>query len=118
MIRHLDDTAQVDGYTAQGATVIKAKARVTGPGTLQAGDRTITAGHIIIATGSEAAFPNLEGAEHITTWTNRETFTTTTLPERAVVIGGSAVGNRNCDVPGPFWCQRNPRAPCRGPDGT
>jgi dihydrolipoamide dehydrogenase len=92
MIRHLDDKAQVDGYTGQGATVIKAEGRMTGPGTLQAGDRTITADHIIIATGSEAVIPDLEGAEDVTTWTNRETFTSTTLPGRAVVIGGSAVG--------------------------
>lgn len=49
MIRHLDDRAQVDGYTGQGATVIKAEAGITGPGTLQAGDRTIAADHIIIA---------------------------------------------------------------------
>ncbi|AOT03267.1 dihydrolipoyl dehydrogenase family protein [Arthrobacter sp. U41] len=92
MIRHLDDKAQIDGYKGQGATVIKAEARITGPGTLQAGGRTIHADHIIIATGSEAVMPELEGAENVTIWTNRETFTTTTLPRRAVVIGGSAVG--------------------------
>lgn len=92
MIRHLDDKEQVDGYTGQGATVIKAEAIITGPGTLQAGDRTITADDIIIATGSEAVVPILEGSEHVTTWTNRETFTARELPERAVIIGGSAVG--------------------------
>ncbi|GGI02269.1 dihydrolipoyl dehydrogenase family protein [Arthrobacter liuii] len=92
MIRHLDDKAQVDSYTGQGATVIKAEARITGPGVLQAGERTIAAEHIIIATGSEAVVPDLEGAENVTTWTNRETFTATELPKRAMVIGGSAVG--------------------------
>ncbi|MEW1808052.1 FAD-dependent oxidoreductase [Pseudarthrobacter sp. NPDC080039] len=50
------------------------------------------ADHIIIATGSEAVIPDLDGAESLTTWTNRETFTATALPERALVIGGSAVG--------------------------
>lgn len=92
MIRHLDDKGQVEGYEAQGATVIKAEAKITGPGTLEAGDRTLHADHIIIATGSEAVVPGLEGAGNVTVWTNRETFTATTLPERAVVIGGSAVG--------------------------
>ncbi|GAC1373666.1 MAG: NAD(P)/FAD-dependent oxidoreductase [Pseudarthrobacter sp.] len=92
MIRYLDDKAQVDSYAGQGATVIKADARLTGPGTLQAGGRTIHADHIIIATGSEAVVPELEGSENVTTWTNRETFTATELPKRAVVIGGSAVG--------------------------
>lgn len=92
MIRNLDDKAQVEGYEGQGATVIKAEARITGPGTLQAGGRTIRADHIIIATGSEAVIPDLDGVKNVTTWTNKETFTATTLPERAVVIGGSAVG--------------------------
>jgi dihydrolipoamide dehydrogenase len=92
MIRRLDDKAQIEGYAGRGATVIKSEARITGPGTLEAGNRTIHADHIIIATGSEPVIPNLEGAENVAIWTNRETFTATTLPERAVVIGGSAVG--------------------------
>ena len=92
MIRHLDDKAQVDGYTGQGATVIKTEVRITGPGTLQAEGTTIHADHIIIATGSESVVPDLEGSENVAVWTNRETFTATTLPQRAVVIGGSAVG--------------------------
>ncbi|MFD5277633.1 hypothetical protein ACFWIX_08750 [Pseudarthrobacter sp. NPDC058362] len=33
MIRNLDDKAQVDDYQGQDATVIKAEARITGPGT-------------------------------------------------------------------------------------
>lgn len=92
MIRNLDDQAQVDGYIKEGAVVIKDEARITGPGRIQAGDREITAEHIIIATGSDAVIPPLDGIDQITAWTNRETYTTSTLPERAVIIGGSAVG--------------------------
>ncbi|MCG7422998.1 NAD(P)/FAD-dependent oxidoreductase [Micrococcus porci] len=92
MIRNLDDQAQVDGYIKEGAVVIKDEARITGPGRIQAGDREITAENIIIATGSDAVIPPLDGIDQITAWTNRETYTTSTLPERAVIIGGSAVG--------------------------
>ncbi|MBG6240192.1 dihydrolipoamide dehydrogenase [Mycetocola sp. CAN_C7] len=92
MIRNLDDAAQVDGYAGQGATVIKAEATFAGPGRLQVGDREITADDIIIATGSDAVIPPLDGIEHITAWTNRETYTAQTLPQRAVIVGGSAVG--------------------------
>ncbi|ERG64830.1 pyridine nucleotide-disulfide oxidoreductase [Agrococcus pavilionensis RW1] len=92
MIRNLDDSAQVAGYDRQGATVIKDEAYVTGPGRIQAGDREITAEHIIIATGSEPVIPPIEGIEEITAWTNRETYTTHDLPQRAVIVGGSAVG--------------------------
>lgn len=92
MIRHLDDQAQVDGYAGQGALVIKAEARITGPGRIQAGNRELTAEHIVIATGSEAVVPPLDGLADITAWTNREAYTAKTLPKRAVIIGGSAVG--------------------------
>lgn len=92
MVRNLDDKAQVDGYAKHGAEVVKEEARLTGPGQVRAGDRDITAEHIIIATGSDAVIPPLEGIEQITAWTNRETYTASTLPERAVIIGGSAVG--------------------------
>ena len=92
MIRHLDDKDQIDGYTRNGAEVVKGEARITGPGRILAGDREMSAEHIIIATGSAPVIPALEGVDQITAWTNRETYTATTLPERAVVIGGSAVG--------------------------
>lgn len=92
MIRDLDDSAQVEGLKKQSATVIKDEARLTGPGRIQAGEREITAEHIIIATGSEAVIPPIEGIEEITAWTNRETYTTHDLPERVVIVGGSAVG--------------------------
>ena len=92
MIRHLDDSAQIEGYTREGAVVIKGEAQITGPGRIHVGDRELTADHIIIATGSEAVIPDLEGLDQITAWTNRETYTTKTLPKSAVIIGGSAVG--------------------------
>ncbi|MCW2131699.1 dihydrolipoyl dehydrogenase family protein [Arthrobacter sp. VKM Ac-2550] len=92
MIRNLDDKAQVDGYAKHGAEVVKEEARLTGPRRIRAGGRDITAEHIIIATGADAVIPPLEGIEQITAWTNRETYTASTLPGRAVIIGGSAVG--------------------------
>ncbi|MFI7579296.1 FAD-dependent oxidoreductase [Kocuria kalidii] len=92
MARGLDDSAQAESYTDQGATVIRGAARVTGPGRIRAGGREITAEHIVLATGSEAVVPPIEGIETVTAWTNRETYTTRDLPGRAVVVGGGAVG--------------------------
>lgn len=92
MIRNLDDTLQIEGYAHDGATVIKGEAVVTAPGKIRVGNRELTAEHIIIATGAEPVIPALEGLDQITAWTNRETYTATTLPKSAVIIGGSAVG--------------------------
>ncbi|MET1034998.1 MAG: NAD(P)/FAD-dependent oxidoreductase [Arthrobacter sp.] len=92
MIRHLDDAAQVRGYVDRGATVIKEAGRAVGPGRIRAGDRELTAQHIIVATGTVPVVPELDGVDDITAWTNRETYTAKTLPRRAIVVGGSAVG--------------------------
>lgn len=94
MIRHLDDAGQVSGYEQQGATVLKGDARLVGrdPWRIQVGDRTLTATHVVVATGSEAVRPPVRGLDDVTVWTNREATTLRDIPSRAVLIGGSAVG--------------------------
>lgn len=92
MVRGLDDAGQVEGYTTQGATVIKAGATVTGPHTVEAGGRTLTGEHIIVATGSSPVRPDVAGLDRVPVWTNREATTMTDIPRRVLLLGGSAVG--------------------------
>ncbi|MEX2289148.1 MAG: NAD(P)/FAD-dependent oxidoreductase [Mycobacteriales bacterium] len=92
MIRDLDDSNQVKGYEKSGATVVKGAARVTGQGQVDVDGRTLTADHIIVATGSEAFVPPIDGLDSVPVWTNREATTLEEIPRRAVLIGGSAVG--------------------------
>lgn len=97
MIRHLDDTNQVTDYERQGVTVLKGTARLTGrdPWRITVTDTEITAAHVVIATGSQPVRPpidGLDGLDATVVWTNREATTLRDVPERAVMIGGSAVG--------------------------
>jgi pyruvate/2-oxoglutarate dehydrogenase complex dihydrolipoamide dehydrogenase (E3) component len=92
MIRHLDDAAQVSGYEKQGATVVKGTGRITGPGTVEVDGQILTAEHVIVATGSDAAVPPVDGLDRVPLWTNREATTVREIPDRVVMIGGSAVG--------------------------
>jgi pyruvate/2-oxoglutarate dehydrogenase complex dihydrolipoamide dehydrogenase (E3) component len=92
MIRNLDDSNQVKGYEKAGATVVKGVARITGKGQVDVDGRTLTAGHLIIATGSEAFIPPIDGLDSVPVWTNREATTLTDIPKRALMIGGSAAG--------------------------
>jgi dihydrolipoamide dehydrogenase len=94
MIRHLDDTGQITGYEKQNVTVIKAIATLVGrdPWRVRAGGRELTAEHVVIATGSDAIRPPIDGLDKVTVWTNREATTLREIPERVVMIGGSAVG--------------------------
>lgn len=92
MIRHLDDTRQIRGYEEHGATVVKATARIIAPGTVQAGERTLTADHVIIATGSDPIRPPVDGLDQVMVWTNREATTVADIPTRVLMLGGGSVG--------------------------
>jgi dihydrolipoamide dehydrogenase len=94
MIRHLDDANQVAGYEKQGVTVIKSTARLVGrdPWRVQAAEAQLSAGHVIVATGSEPLRPPIQGLDEVPVWTNREATTLREIPSRAVVIGGGPVG--------------------------
>ncbi|MGH3671522.1 MAG: dihydrolipoyl dehydrogenase family protein [Pseudonocardiaceae bacterium] len=90
--RHLDDSGEAAGYADRGAVVLRGEAVITGNGRVQVGEREVLADHLIVATGSAAVIPPIPGLDEVTTWTNRETYTTAELPSRVVIIGGSAVG--------------------------
>ena len=92
MIRHLDDSKQAAGYEQSGATVLRGAARITGAGEVEVDGRRLTADDIVIATGSEAFVPPIDGIDDVGVWTNREATTLTEIPDRVVMIGGSAVG--------------------------
>ena len=61
MIPHLDDAAQVEGYTRRGAAVVKGAGQLAG-GTadgqlrVQVGGRELAARHVIVATGRRWAW--------------------------------------------------------------
>src|SRR5215467_8395930 len=92
MVRHLDDTAQVEDYQQAGATVIKGPARLAGPGRVEAGGQLLEASHVVIATGSDPARPPIEGLDQVPVWTNREATNVRDIPARVLLVGGSAVG--------------------------
>lgn len=92
MIRGLDDGKQVEGYERQGALVVKGEARVVGPGRVEVDGQVLEADHLVVATGSDAVVPPVDGLADVPVWTNREATTLRELPGRAVLVGGSATG--------------------------
>jgi pyruvate/2-oxoglutarate dehydrogenase complex dihydrolipoamide dehydrogenase (E3) component len=92
MIRGLDDGRQVADYARRGITLVKEEGRIRGPGRVQAGARVLETDRIVIATGSDAAVPPIEGLAEAGYWTNREATTVRELPDSITVLGGGAVG--------------------------
>lgn len=92
MIRDLDDSGELSSYAERGVTVVKAPAHILEPGRVQAGDRVLETDRIIIATGTDAAIPPIDGLAETGYWTNREATTLQDVPDSVIVLGGGAIG--------------------------
>ena len=75
--------------TNVGVEIIRGRAAVIDPHTVEVNGRRHTARHIVIATGSWPVIPPIEGREHAIT--SNEAFHLERLPERALVVGGGYI---------------------------
>jgi len=84
-----DSVARYEGF---GVDVIQARARFTGPDTVEAGGRTIRARRFVVATGSRAVLPPIPGLTDVPAMTNETLFELTQRPEHLLIIGGGPIG--------------------------
>ncbi|MBR1550923.1 MAG: dihydrolipoyl dehydrogenase [Muribaculaceae bacterium] len=73
-----------------GITVVQGEARFVDAHTIGVGDDTLTASHVVIATGSAPRGLPIEGADLAIS--SDELLATTTLPGRLCVVGGGVIG--------------------------
>ena len=85
-------------FRALGATVLRGEARFIGPATLSVDGRAITARRFIIAAGSRAAEPPIEGLDGIPYWTNDSLFDLSEKPAHLLILGGGPIGLEMADA--------------------
>ncbi|MBY0271454.1 MAG: glutathione-disulfide reductase [Burkholderiales bacterium] len=88
------EIARLNGIYAKvlqdaGVRIITGRARVIDAHTVAVGDQTLTAAHLLIATGGHAVKPDIPGAE--LGITSDQAFHLDVLPRRAVLIGGGYI---------------------------
>jgi glutathione reductase (NADPH) len=69
--------------------LVEGWARVTGPNTVQVGDRVITTQHLLLATGSSTVKDSIPGIEHCAT--SDDLLDLQTLPASLAIIGGGFI---------------------------
>ncbi len=79
-------------FEGLGVEVIRARAAFKGPRELVAGDAAIRAKHFVIATGSRAVIPPIDGLSSVPFFTNETIFGNRTRPEHLIILGGGPVG--------------------------
>jgi pyruvate/2-oxoglutarate dehydrogenase complex dihydrolipoamide dehydrogenase (E3) component len=92
-------------FRALGATVLRGEARFTDPATLSVDGHTITARRYIIATGSRAAVPPIEGLDQVAYWTNESLFDLTEKPDHLLILGGGPIGLEMADAFSGLGCR-------------
>jgi pyruvate/2-oxoglutarate dehydrogenase complex dihydrolipoamide dehydrogenase (E3) component len=96
-----DDTVAVERLEAKGGTFVRGRGRLEGPGTVVVttpdGDEVVVTAEraVVLATGSAAAVPPVDGLAGTPYWTNHEFVESAGLPSSMVVLGGGAIG---CEI--------------------
>jgi pyruvate/2-oxoglutarate dehydrogenase complex dihydrolipoamide dehydrogenase (E3) component len=95
---HWDDEHQVAWLESVGVDLIRGTGRLVGPRRVEVehpdGSRRMLEAQqaVVLATGSRALFPPIDGLATVGAWDNRDITTTDRVPERLLVLGGGAVG--------------------------
>ncbi|MDV6011850.1 NAD(P)/FAD-dependent oxidoreductase [Haloechinothrix sp. LS1_15] len=93
-----DDGGQQEWVAGQGIDLFRGHGRLTGERAVEVADehgsRRLLHAHraVVLATGSRAAVPPVEGIGDIGVWDSRDITTAREVPERLVVLGGGVVG--------------------------
>jgi len=79
-------------FESLGVTVIRAAGAFEDEHTLRAGDQRIRAKYFVLATGSSAFVPPIEGLDQVNYFTNENIFENNEPVKHLIVIGGGPIG--------------------------
>ena len=92
VIAAIEPNDSVERFEGLGVRVIQEVGTFVGPREVKAGEHTINAKYFVIATGSSAGLPSIQGLSATPYLTNETIFDLKKCPEHLVVIGGGPVG--------------------------
>jgi pyruvate/2-oxoglutarate dehydrogenase complex dihydrolipoamide dehydrogenase (E3) component len=102
---HLDDSQHAQGLVDAGVTLVRGWGKVAEPGVVAVGERRLAWTDLVVATGSVAVLPPIEGLDAVEPWTSDDVWTATKLPDSLVVLGGGPVGVELAQVFARFGCR-------------
>ncbi len=93
IVHDLEDDAQLPWLEERGIALVRGHGRLEGERRVRVGDELLEARRaVVLAVGSSAAVPPIDGLADASPWTNHEITTAKQVPERLLVLGGGVVG--------------------------
>ncbi len=94
VIHDLDDSGQLPWLEERGIELFRGEGSLDGERRVRVGDDVLSAAKaVVVAAGSGAAMPPVDGLDSVRAWNNREATTSKRVPESMVVLGGGPVGS-------------------------
>jgi dihydrolipoamide dehydrogenase len=93
VIHDRDDSGQLPWLEQHGIKLFRGEGRLDGERRVVVDGLTLGAGRaVLVATGSGAAMPPVDGLDAVSAWNNRDATTAKERPRSMVVLGGGPVG--------------------------
>jgi pyruvate/2-oxoglutarate dehydrogenase complex dihydrolipoamide dehydrogenase (E3) component len=93
VVHDLDDSSQLPWLEDRGVTLVRGRGRLAGERRVEVDGRMLEARRaVVLAAGSLAAIPPIDGIDEVEVWTNRKGTTSKTVPDSLVVLGGGVAG--------------------------
>ena len=89
---HRDDSETARSLADGGVSVVRGRGVITSPGHLHVGSRELAYDQLVVATGSEATVPGIDGMDEADVWTSDEALSSPELPDRLLILGGGPIG--------------------------
>jgi dihydrolipoamide dehydrogenase len=94
VIHDRDDSGQLPWLEERGIELFRGEGKLDGERRVVVGDDVLLARRaVVVATGSGAAMPPIEGLGSVRAWNNRDATTAKRVPESMIVLGGGPVGS-------------------------
>jgi pyruvate/2-oxoglutarate dehydrogenase complex dihydrolipoamide dehydrogenase (E3) component len=93
VIHDLDDSGQLPWLEERGIELFRGPGALDGERRVKVGDDVLVARKaVVVATGSDATIPPIDGLSEAEPWDNRQATTSKSVPGSLVVLGGGPVG--------------------------